>query len=82
MSPLLVIDTPEGINAYRLLALKGALKLETKGLSMSRGIRASVAVRKVLSDAGKPASRNLVSLLAEYETHLRSLGILSPLSVA
>ena len=33
----IVIDTPEGIEAYRLLAIKGALKLETLGMKHSRG---------------------------------------------
>jgi len=29
---MLVIDTPEGIRAYRLLALRAALGLEVKGM--------------------------------------------------
>ena len=33
-----VIDTPDGIDMYRLLALKGALKLAVVGLKPRRGI--------------------------------------------
>lgn len=32
----IIIDTPEGIRMYRLLALRSALKLETRGIKMTR----------------------------------------------
>jgi hypothetical protein len=32
----IIIDTPEGIYMYRLLALRSALKLEVKGIKMTR----------------------------------------------
>ena len=35
---VIVIDTPEAIDMYRLLALKGALKLAVVGLKPRRGI--------------------------------------------
>lgn len=71
-----IADTPETIAAYTLLVLKGALKLETKGLQASRGLRASVVVRNVLAKAGKPAPRDKNALLATFETHLRAIGVL------
>ncbi len=37
MNNTIICDTPEKINAFRLLALKGALKLETLGMKHSRG---------------------------------------------
>lgn len=72
----LIADTPEQINAFRLLALKGALKLETKGMQMSRGVKASVIVRKTLKDAGYAASASKVNLLAEFEQYLRDIKVL------
>lgn len=72
-----IADTPEKIAAFGLLALKGALKLETKGMQMSRGRKASVIARGVLKDAGKPAPANKVALLAAFENHLRAEGILA-----
>jgi len=77
MNSTCVADTPEKIAAFQLLALKGALKLETKGMIMSRGRKASVMVRQVLKEAGKAAPSNKVDLLAAFENHLRSEGILA-----
>ena len=69
-------DTPEKVEAYRLLALKGALKLECLGMQMGRGIRASVQVREALADAGYRPERSKAKLLAQYEDVLRDSGIL------
>ena len=74
-----IASTPEQISAFQLLALKGALKLESLGMHHSSGNRASVSARHVLNQAHKQAPRNLVKLLAVYESHLRELGILAPL---
>jgi len=76
MSQTIIADTPEKILAYRLLAIKGALKLETKGLQMSRGVKASVIARDVLKKAKKAAPSNKVKLLEAYENHLREIGVL------
>lgn len=65
------IDTPEGINAYRLLALKGALKLETLGMRHSRANVAQI-VRGIVG----VKTRNKRDLLVQYEQHLRDQGIL------
>ena len=70
----LVFDTPKGIEAFRLLALKGALKLETLGLRASRGYLASVQVRKIIGSK----TRNKEMLLQEYLFWLRERGILRP----
>lgn len=72
----IVIDTPEGIAAYRLLALHNALKLEIKGLK-SR-FRVADQVRTILTKAQKKASRNKVKLLEEYESYLREIKVLQP----
>lgn len=77
-SSALIAETPEQIAGFRLLALKGALKLESKGMQMSRGVRASVMVRDLLKAEGKKAPANKVQLLAAFETHLREKGILVP----
>lgn len=65
-----VVSQPE---AFRLLALKQALKLELIGMRHSSGKRASTAVRQVLKDAGRPSPRQLVPLLAEYETYITTI---------
>jgi hypothetical protein len=72
MNDAIICDTPDKIFAFRLLALKGALKLETRGLRVSRGVNAANTVRHLIGSR----TRNKVDLLAEYETFLKSNGIL------
>ncbi len=62
--------------AFQLLALKGALKLEIAGMHHSSGKRASVTIRALLAQSGKPAPRALPALLVQWETHLIALGAL------
>lgn len=49
----LVIDTPEGIEAYRLLAIKARLKMEMRGIRFRRSTFA--AVRKEFGFKGNRA---------------------------
>lgn len=65
MNEAIVLDTPAGIQAFHLLSIKSALKLEAIGLKHSRG---SVA-QKVRGMIGSK-TRNKVALLAEYEAWL------------
>lgn len=76
MSSPLVIDTPAGIAAFRLLALRSALKMECKGLRMSRGIRASVLVRQELKAANLSTPRDLNALSDAFAIHLHAIGVL------
>lgn len=71
MSELMVFDKPKDIEAFRLLALKGMLKLEIRGIRFKGGSIA-VAVRKAMGGG----ARKRLKLLAEYETWLRERGIL------
>lgn len=64
------LDTPKDIEAYRLLALKGALKLEIFGIKSRFNVAESV--RSVMGSTNKRKEK----LLAEYETWLRDKGIL------
>lgn len=68
----IVLDTPAQINAFRLLALRGALKLESVGLKR-RGPSALTLVKK---ETGIKA-RTAKDALPLFEAHLRGLGILS-----
>jgi hypothetical protein len=73
MDGAIVIDTPEGIEAYRLLALKGALKLEARGLRFKGGrVSAAQAVREAMG----VTTRNKAKLLEEYEAWLRERSLL------
>lgn len=60
------------IQAFQLLALRGALKMECIGLRHSSGKRASVGVRK-LGIKG----RTKKELLTNYEQWLKEKGILT-----
>ena len=60
-----VIDTPEGIQAFHLLSIKYALKLEAIGLRHSKG-----SVAKRVREMIGSKTRNKQQLLAEYEQWL------------
>ena len=68
------IVTGEHINAYRLLSLRLALKLECSGLKS----RAPVAkiVRDILRNANRIAPQKKTNLLGCYELYLKSIGVL------
>jgi hypothetical protein len=67
----MIADTPQLVDAYRLLTIKGALKLETLGMMHSRGSVAPT-VREMLGSKTK----NKSALLAELTQYLRDQGIL------
>ena len=56
-----IIDTPEGIRAYNLIAIKFALKLETMGMRHSQGSVAN-KVREMIGSK----TRDKKALLSEY----------------
>lgn len=66
---MLVIDTPDGIHAYRLLALRAALGLEVKGLRAR--FSAYAIIKKEFGLKGTKAK-----VYELYEAKLRELGIL------
>lgn len=66
------IITGDGMEVFRLLSLRGALKLETIGMKASRGVNAAQTIR----DEFGLKARNKTVLLAEYETLLRARGVL------
>lgn len=65
-----IIDTPEGIAAYRMLALRGALKLEILGMKR-RGVSAATIIKKEFDLKG-----NNKSVLTQYEAILKERGII------
>jgi hypothetical protein len=71
-----IADTPAAIQGFRLLSLRQALKLEIVGFSLSRGGKASVTVRSILTAAGKKAPRKLSDLSDSFAAHLREIGVL------
>jgi len=68
---MIIADTPSAILAYRLLAFRSALKLESLGITSSRG-SVSNHVRKMCSSR----TRDKKKLLAEYENLLKHHGFL------
>ena len=66
----IIIDTPEGIAAYRMLALRSALKLEILGMKHSRG-SAYATIKREFNLRG-----NRQKVLEQYENLLREKGIL------
>lgn len=73
---IIVLDTPEQIEAYRKLTAYHALKLEVKipGMRMSRGSVMLLIKREYLPDCTK---RTKKGVLEEFEALLREEGVLS-----
>ena len=63
---LIVIDTPEGIAAYRLLTMRSALHLETLGMKASRGVN----VCKMVKDQYGFKGRDKKEILRQFENYL------------
>lgn len=69
-----VIDTPEGIDAYFLLARYYALKIQaTTGMVHSQGS----VIKRVKKDFPQIKGRTAQKVLEEYGAILREAGILS-----
>jgi hypothetical protein len=68
----IVIDTPEGIEAFRRLALRSALKLEILGMRRSHGSSALT----ILRESYGIKARTKKAALIEWEERLRQDGIL------
>jgi len=66
----MMLTKPHEINAFRLLALKGALKMETLG--MKSRFRPADQIRNEIGSKTK----NKAKLLAEYIEWLKDNGIL------
>lgn len=61
----------ENIYKFRLLAIKGALKLEAKGL---RGrFKVSIIARDILTKAGIKAKKNKDELLVQFQTYIDNM---------
>ena len=69
----LVLDTPEQIEAFRLLTLKAMLKLEAKGMKR-RGPSALALVRAATGLKARTAS----AMLPLYVAWLTDRGLLAP----
>ena len=67
----MTINTPDGIHAYRMLAIKGALKLESLGMRRSHGPSALSMVKALGIKA-----RTAKAALPLFEAHLKAEGIL------
>lgn len=62
-TPTQIADTPELVNAFRLLALKGALKLESLGMK-GRGASALSVVKREFGIKAKTANEALPLYIA------------------
>jgi len=67
---MIIIDTPDGIEAFRLLAIRGRLKLELSGLRFKGGSTFAY-VKREFGFKG-----NNTSVFEQYEQHLKDLGVL------
>lgn len=67
----IMLDTPDAIQAYFLLARRGALKLEIAGMRHSRGSVYAFIKREYGFKGNKQR------VLDQYENYLREIGVLN-----
>jgi len=67
----IVLDTPQAIAAYRLLALRSSLKLELLGMKRSRRPSAYAIICREFKFAGSP-----LTVYEMFSSYLRERGIL------
>jgi hypothetical protein len=70
MSAGITISTPEGIAAYRLIVMKSAVKLESKGMKMSRGRNITAQARREL---GLKARAPHAEVIAALEAKIKEI---------
>jgi hypothetical protein len=68
----LVLDTPDQIRAFRLITLWSGLKLESKGIKVSRGI----SCRKIVKEEFGIKFRDIQKVIAAYEDIIVGMGVL------
>lgn len=56
-------DTPQGIAAYRLIVMKAGVKLESKGMRMSRGRNTTALARKELGLKARAPHAEVIAAL-------------------
>lgn len=66
------LTTPEQINAYRLLAIRSGLRLESKGIRVTRG----VSCRKIVREEFGIRFRDIEKVRAAFDEILREKGVL------
>ena len=66
----MTVLTGDAVIRFRLIALKHALRLELLGMRHSSGRRASVEVRRVLTQAGIKPARDRATLRDQFEAWL------------
>jgi len=67
------VITGENIERFRLLALKGALKLEVAGMRHSKMGSVAKIVKQMLAEAGIKGKARKAELLAQFEAYIASL---------
>lgn len=67
-----MVFTGTDTDRFRLLVLKGALRLEVAGMSVSRG---RTAYARVKDEFGFKGSKK--SVFQQFEAHLRQIGVLA-----
>ena len=67
----IIINTTDGIAFARLASMKGAVKLESKGMKMSRGLNVTAMARKELGlKARAPHAEVIAALEAKMQAML------------
>ena len=69
----IMVNTPDGIAFARLASMKGAVKMESRGMKMSRGLNVTAMARKELGlKARAPHAEVIAALEAKMTAMLEA----------
>jgi hypothetical protein len=72
----IILDTPEAISAYQMLAVRRALMLEIKtGMMMRRGNAALHTAQAILRNHKRPVPKTKIKAVASLEALMTELNI-------
>jgi hypothetical protein len=70
MNKAICISDPTGIQFARLASMKGAVKLESKGMKMSRGLNVTAMARKELGLKARAPHSEVIEAIEKRMTEL------------
>lgn len=71
----IVLDTPEQIEAYRLISIRSALAIEVRGMKFSNRVNVFQQAKAVLTAAGIKPKGNKPGVWVQLDDYMVSLGI-------
>jgi len=66
----IVLDTPEDIEFFQLLSIRGRLKIEMKGIRFKQGMRSTSAAARAMGFKGRSRKELVEAMTVEIERRI------------